>query len=576
MSVTDTTSSTVTPTTTTQTVYTSTVNADADVDWDALIEAAVLQKQAPADTIEIKMLENEAEIAAYEEMQSLLQGMEDALDVIRGTDNSLTESDDVFSLRDAYLTGYGDVNAESAVVVTAENGIDVATYELKILQLATSQKVAGGVFDDSSADLGLAGTFTLGLDGAEYGADSDDGEAAGPQEITITEDMSLDEIAEEINTHSQTTGVSASVIKVSDGEFQLVLSATETGQDIVMSSVAGDDIAQSLGLTNDEGAYVNELQASQDAIISVDGVEITRDSNVIDDVIEGVTFSVFQETGEDDYISIEISQSLTSIQNSIYELVDAYNAYREWALTQQEVASGGGAADGAVLFGDSILRSANSDIADGLSTVIDEESMALLGLSYDSSNFLVVDDDALADALLTNLDAIEDLLLFNMESSSSDLALLARNDAMPDELSLGIEVGDDGSVSSVTVDGQEGLFEIDGSRIVGVEGTIYEGISFVFTGSESQTVDMTFSSGLAENLYNSVNFYSDAANGLLTETITSLNEQNTDYQEEYDSIISDADDYRDYLTTLYASYQAEIDQAESDLSYIEALLNSGG
>lgn len=566
MSVTDTTSTTVT---TTETVYTATANANSDIDWDALIEAAVLEKELPADTIEIKMLENEAEIAAYEEMQSLLQDMEDALDTIRGTTNSLTESDDIFSVREAYLTGYGDVTAESAVVVTADDGVDVATYQLEILQLATSQKVAGDIYADSTAELGLSGSFTLELDGAEY----EDGESAS--EISITEDMSLDEIAEEINLLSDTTGVSASVIQVSDTEFQLVLSATETGQDIVLSSTSGDDIGQSLGVTDTSGAFTSELQSSQDAIISVDGIQVTRDSNVIDDVVDGLTFSIYQETSDDDYISVEVAQSLTTIQDAIYTLVDTYNAYREWALTQQEVSSSGGASDDAVLFGDSTMRLANSGIASSLATIIDNEGMSLIGLSYDSSNYLEVDDDTLSDALLTDLDAIEDLLLFNMETSSNDLALLARSDSMPDELSLDIEVDDEGSVTSVLVDGAEDLFEVSGTRIVGVEGSIYDGISFVFTGTESQTVDMTFTSGLAENLYNVVNQYADEDDGVLTEIITTLSDQNTDYEEEYDSIISDADDYRDYLTELYASYQAEIEAAQADIEYLEALLSSG-
>ncbi|MEO9775357.1 flagellar filament capping protein FliD [Roseibium sp.] len=564
MSVTDTTSSA-----TSTTVYTASANADSSIDWDALIEAAVLVKQVPADTIEIKMEENDAEIAAYEEMQSLLQGMLTALDTIRGTDNSLTENDDIFSLREAYLTGYGDVDAESAVVVTAEDGIDVATYELQILQLATSHKVTGSVFADSSAELGVSGVFSLELDGADY----EDGDSA--VEIEITADMSLDEVAEAISVQSDTTGVTASVIQVSDAEYKLVLSAAETGQEIVFSSVSGDDVGQALGVVDATGGFSEVLQSSQDAIISVDGVDITRDSNVIDDVIDGITFSIYQETGDEGYVAVEISQSLTSVQNAVYDLVDAYNAYREWALTQQEVSSGGGAADDAALFGDSILRSANSDIAEGLSTVIDEESMALLGLSYDSSNYLEVDDDTLADALLTNLDVIESLLLFGMQTSSSDLALLARNDAMPDALSLDIATDADGNVTGVQVDGESGLFEISGSRIVGAEGSVYEGISFVFTGTESQTVDMTFSTGISESLYNAVNSYADESDGLLTEILADLSEQNADYQEEYDSIISDADDYRDYLTTLYASYQTAIEQAEIDLEYIEALLNSG-
>lgn len=566
MSVTDSTSTTTT--TTTQTVYTSTANADSSIDWDALIEASVLQKQLPATNIEVKIAENEVEIAAYEEMQSLMQGMTDALETIRGTDNSLIQSDDVFSQREAYLTGYGNVTADAAVVVTAEDGADTATYELQVLQLAQSHKIASSTQASNGTGLGLSGTFTLELDGMDHG----DG---GPAEITVDADMSLAEIAEEINANTSSTNVSASVIQVSDTEFTLVLNATETGQSIVMTQTSGDDIGQSLGLTDSAGDPANELQAAQDAIISLDGVQITRDSNAIDDVIDGVTFSIYQETSGDDYIEVEVAQSLTAVQSGVYALVEAYNAYRDWAVTQQEVSSAGGASDDAVLFGDSILRAANSAVADALATVINNESMALLGLSYDESNNLEIDETALADALLTDIDAIEDLMLFQSDISSSDLALLARNSNMPGSLSLDIQVNGDGDVTSVSVDGDDSQFTVDGYRIIGAEGSEYEGISFVFTGSASQTVTMTFSSGLAENLFNALDTYSNETTGLLTETILDLSDQNIDYQEEYDDIISDVEFYRASLVELYAAYQTEISQAEADLEYLSALLDSG-
>lgn len=560
MTTTSSTSSTTTSSTSSTYTYSS---SSSDVDWDALVELAVSAKTQKADSIDVKIEDNELKIAAYQEMQSLLQDLVSVAEDIRGTANSLTANDDIFSLRDAYLTGTGGVDAESAVVVTAENGTETGTYDLQILQLATTQKVAGSAYADSTSELGLSGTFSLGLNDMEI------------VEFEVTADMTLDEVAELINKDNDTTGVSATVLQVSEGNHRLVLSGTQTGQEITMTSVSGDDIGNALGLTETDGSFTDELQAAQDAIITLDGIEITRSTNSIDDVIDGVSFSLYQETGSDASISVEIASDLTSIKDSITNLVDAYNAYREWAITQQEIASGGGAADGAILFGDSTLRNANSDLSDALSTIIDNDSMALLGLSYDNSNYLELDEDTLNDALLNDLDAVENLLAFQMDSSSTNIALLSRNGSMPESLTLDIQVDSDGKVLSASVDGDDSLFTISGSRIKGAEGSIYEGVTFVFTGNSSETVDLSFSTGLVETLFNETDAYSNSDDGVLTDLITSITETNDDLQEEADDIRSRAEVYQDNLTARYSEYQAAIEEAQSMLDYLDAISNSG-
>ncbi|MTH97459.1 flagellar filament capping protein FliD [Roseibium sp. RKSG952] len=569
MTTTDTTSTATTTTTSTVSALTSsgsnTSSTSSSIDWDALIEATVAAEQVSADSLDLKIAENELEIAAYTDMQSLLQDLETAAEAIRGT-GSLTSNDDIFSYREAYLTANGDVSASSALVVTVDEGTTTGTYDLEIDQLATAHKIAGDSQTDAYTDLGLSGVVSIGL------------ENMTAVEFTITGTMSLAEIAEEINGSSSVTGVSASVIQVDDGDFRLVLSGTETGQAIQISDVSGThDIGEALGLIADSsGTIKNELQAAQDAVITLDGITITRDSNTIDDVLDGVTLNLYQETGTDNSISVEIASDLTSIKSAITNFVDAYNAYREFALTQQEVTTGGGASSESTLFGDSTLRSANRDISGALGTVIDGNTMAFLGLSYDSSNYLVYDEDTLNDALLNNLDEVEKMLTFQMDSSSNDVALLSRSTNMPDSLQLDITVDGDGNMTGVSVGGDDSLFEVSGTRIKGVAGTDYEGITFVFTGDSSQTVDLTFSSGLVEELYNAVNSYSDASDGLLSEMITDLTETTADYQEESDEIRDWAEgDFRDYITTLYAGYQAAIEEAESMLDYLTALLEYG-
>ena len=554
--------SSTTSTTTTASSYT--YSSSTDIDWSALVEVAVAAKTAPADAIDVKIAANEVKIAAYEEMQSLLQAITSAADAMRGTTNSIVTKDDVFSLREAYLTSSSSsVTASSAVVVTAENGAQTGTYDLQILQLATTQKVASSDFSSRSSDLELSGTFSIGLEGMES------------VEITVTEDMSLSEIASAINAESATTGVQASVVKVTESTYRLVLSGTETGKEISLESISGDDIGQALGLTDSDGAFASEIQAAKQAIISLDGIEITRSTNTIDDVLDGISFTIYQTTGSDATISVEIANDLTSIKDAIVALVDAYNAYREWALTQQAVSSSGGASADATLFGDSTLRSANNAVASALSTMIDSSSMALLGLSYDTSNYLVLNETTLNSVLLNDLEALENILMFQFESSSEDLVLLSRNSGMPSELTLDIQVDSDGNITSVSVNGDTSLFTVSDTRIKGAEGTIYEGMTLVFTGSTSQTVTIQTSSGIVEKLYNSVDLYSNSSSGLVSGLIDNLTEKNEDYSTRAADIRSRAETYRTNLTNRYASYQAAIEAANSTLLYLEALLNSG-
>ncbi|MFL9823536.1 flagellar filament capping protein FliD [Rhodoplanes sp. SY1] len=545
---------------TTNTSSTSTTSSAVSTDWDALIEEAVAAKLTKADAIETKITANEAKIAAYEEMQSLLQDIADAAQALRAPSGTLAKDDDVFGDRASYLTANGDVDASSVVSVTADRDVDVGTYDLVVKQLATSHKVASDSQSSKTTALGSAGVFSLQVEG---------GSAV---EITVTEDMSLADLAEAINDTSATSGVKATVLQVTSGSYKLVLTATDTGKDITAAAVSGDDVLGTLGIIDEDGAFANELQAAQDAIIELDGVEITRDSNEIDDAIDGLTFYVYSVTPDDTSVTVEIETDYSAVKEAIQALVDAYNAYREWAITQQELTTSGTASDDAVLFGDGTLRSVNRSVASALSTMVDELSLAGIGITYDSSNLLVLDEDTLDEALLENLDEVKALLSFDLTSSSDDLMLLSRGASAPSSFTLDVVVDADGTLTSASVGGDSSLFTISGTRIIGVAGTAYEGFSFVFAGDTSQSITLTTSYGLAERLYAVADGAADTSDGSLQSLIDSLTDQNTDYAAKVSDIESKAEDYRATLETRYANYQAAISKAQSTLAYLEAIL----
>ncbi|WP_324133562.1 flagellar filament capping protein FliD [Bosea sp. (in: a-proteobacteria)] len=554
------------------TTYTSATSTSAttdtsDIDWNALIEVAVQGKLSKADTIDLKITANEAKIAAYQELQSLLSDVADAADALRAVSGTSNSGTDVFLDRAAYLTANGDVDASAALSATVEDGSDVGSYDIQILQLAKAHKIAGSTQASKSEDLGLSGVMSLGVV---------DGEAV---EVTITDRMSLADIADAINAESEETGVQATVLRVSDSSYRLVLSGVETGVTIAASAVSGDDVLASLGVTNSDGAFTDVLQDAQDAILTLDGITVTRSSNNIDDLLDGVTLHLYQTTQDepdadsDVSITLEVGADVSSAKEAIQALVDAYNAFRDFVATQQTLASDGTVAEDAVLFGDGTMRSATLSVYSALTATIDDESMALIGLSFDSDGTLVVDEDTLDNALLDDLDTVKVLLSFQMDASSSQLKLLSRGTSVPANFTLDISVDSSGAPTAASVGGDSSLFTVSGTRIIGAEGSIYEGYTFVFTGSSAQSIDVSLKTGIAELLYNAADPVADGTDGAIQTLIDNLGEVDDDLQTKSDSIRSAAETYRTNLSARYARYQAAIAAAESTQDYLTALID---
>lgn len=556
-------STTATSTTTSSDGTTTTDYASTDtssIDWDGLIEELYQAKLATADTYETKITDNETKIAAYEDAADLLATLQDAAAALRSATDSSGSDDDVFQERTAYLTAVGGVDTDSTLSVSAEAGAETGSYSITVQQLATAHKVASGSYSSSSSDLSLSGSFTLGVEGGTSVT------------VEVTQDMSLSEIAEAINDESSTSGVKATVLRVSGSSYQLILTSSETGETITVGDT--DGVLASLGIIDEGGVFADELQAAQDAIFTVDGVSITRSTNDIDDVIDGVTFYLYSATGDGESITVEIGQNLSDIKTAVTTFVDAYNAYREWAISQQQVSTSGGASSDSVLFGDASIRSINQQIGSALTFSLDEASLSAIGLSFDENNYLEYDEDTLDDVLLDDPDLVQQLFAYTFESSSNDVGVLYRGTGAPSTFQLEITVDGSGALSSVTVDGETGLFTVSGNRIKGVEGTAYEGFTLVFTGSTSQTVSINQASGIAEQIYNLVESAINSDDGTLTAIVTNLTEKNDEYQDQIDDITSRAETYRDNLTARYARLQASISTAQSVLAYLEALLTA--
>lgn len=524
----------------------SSSSSGTGIDYSALIEAKVNARLSKADRIDTKITANEAKITAYTDLQDKLQAVNDALDGLRNRSTSTGASSNLFGQRTAYV---GDDDVFSA---TVDDDTEVGTYSVVVQQLATKHKIAADSASSKTDALGYSGSFTL--------------QAADGSAVTISmeSDDSLTDLRDAINANKSTSGVTASIVQVSDSSYQLILTSNNTGEAISLTD-GGGGVLSSLGLTDSDGAIKNEMVAVQDAIVEVDGVTITRSSNTIDDAIEGVTLNLYSAS-PDTAISMEVSTDLSSIKSAISSFVAAYNEYRDFVVTQQSTTSDGTASSDATLFSDSLLRQIVRSVNSALNTSITTDdgtvlSMASLGITFNSSNELELDEDTLNSILSTDIDSVKQLLGLNMTSSSSQMSLL-RYTSSASSLSFSLDIvrGDDGTLTSASVNGDSSLFTVSGNRIIGATGTAYEGIVLVYSGN-SGSVDIDFSQGLADKLFGVIDDASATYDSDLATAIDDLETQDTDLESRSTDIKTKAETYRTTLTAYYAKLEAAAETA---------------
>ena len=540
-------------------VTTSGTSTTSTIDWSGLIQSAVNAKLSQATQISTKITANQAKVTAYQSLQTALKTLSSGLSSLAtSVVNPLASN--AFATRAATISATGDVSASSALSMSVKNGAATGTHTLTISQIATAQKVVGTAQSSQTAALGYAGTFSLGLSGGNS------------SQITITSSMSMQDVVDAINAQTSTTNVEASVIQVSGGSFQLVLTGTKEAADIAYSSSSGDDILNKLGVTNSSGGFATVLQSAQAAKFTLDGLALTRNTNDISDVLSGVTFDLLQATPSGTTLNVSIGTDTSQIASALQTFVTNYNAFRDAVLAQQTTNSDGTAASSSVLFGDGTMRDIMNTLQAVFGTSVGGMTMADLGLSFNEKNELKLDTGTLSTILSTNLSGVTTLLSAQTKTSSSQLSVV--NTGMsPQSFSLDLTVDASGNLTAASVGGNGSLFTISGNTIVGNSGTIYAGMAFTYTGSTSQSITVTSTQGLATQVYQIAKTASSNTGSFQT-IIDNLTSQDATMQSKVNDVKSAAATFQSQLIAQYAKYQAAIQSANNTLTYLKALLNA--
>jgi flagellar hook-associated protein 2 len=545
------------------------VGTSSGLDTSALVDNAVAQETRKADVIDIQVDENDAKVAAYTELETLAQDLQSSLDVLKSPQGFLSDDQSVFDTRAGFISASDGTDGSSYIGVAVDDNAAVGSYNIEVLQTAEAMKVSGNSIADSAADLGYTGSFVIGLDGMSN------------VQIDVTADMSLDDLAASINAQSDSSGVEASILKVSETEYQLILTGQNTAQNIQASFVSGsgDDVLNLIGITDGAGGFNNIIQTAQEAIIELDGTTITRNDNEFDDLIDGVEISL-RNADPGTIITLDVDRDAQAVKDAIIGFVESYNALRDYIVQNQQVGSDGTISEDAVLFSDNIMDSLSSDImgiiGSDFSDSASVQTIRDLGLNFDDDNRLIIADEADLDSVIVNdFDDVEAFFSSGFSSDNNEFALISNTSNAPTQnITFDIVVDGSGNITSVSANGDSNAFDFNGTSITGKAGTVYEGMTFSYQGSTSVTVNTSLSQGMADQLYNNIAVYANDIDGLIVTEKAALQEENEDLSIEAEEIRTNAEVVREREIIKYAEMEAEIERLKILQNQIRAILGA--
>ena len=493
---------------------------------------------------------------------------------------------DVQALNDLSTTGAMSASSsdEDILTATANSSASIGSYSIVVSALAQAHKISSDERTSISEALGYSGEILI------------NGEA-----VAVESTDTLSDIKDKIN--SADAGVSATILKVSDSSYRLILTREETGStEIALADVNGGTLLEDLGLvdtsdssqdnslwfaditstiksligssasltsqtvtingtnvsidlsqdslqdikdklvavgidasiesdTDSSGnttyriditggitSYTdsantlevlgfvrpgvkNQLEAAQDASLTVDGLSVTRSTNQISDLIAGVTLNL--EDTSASAVTLTISQDTATRKQAIEDFVSSYNDLMGY-IREQFSYNPDTDSEAQPLMGDSTLRYIEESIRDviisqvsGLSSSLD--ALARIGITTDyNTGDLEIDDSTLDGYLASNPQDIINLFTASATTTDPEVTYMTHSD---DTVAgtYGITITQVAEKASV-----EGDYVIDSGGI-----SQDETLTFTVDGSTEVVVDLTSGDGI-DDIVNKINSEMDS------------------------------------------------------------------
>ncbi|WP_086932525.1 flagellar filament capping protein FliD [Agarilytica rhodophyticola] len=304
------------------------IGAGSGIDTNSLVkQLTAIEKAAPQERIDSKRELTQTQISDFGLLSSALSTLKDAA-------KALTDPEALFS-KSASFT-----QSDAIVPTSLDTDVQTGTYAFTATQTAQSQSFAFTGFANVTDAVG-EGTLTF-----NFGAWARDG--AGAINGAFTQDSTHDSATVTIDSSNNSLeglrdainagnfGVSASIVfDGTDHHLTLLAESGEQNQLEIVASEAGASPTNTDGSglsvfafnTGVTGFEALETQRGQDAQLTVNGLSVSRSSNTISDVVDGLTLDLLKVTSVGETVSVTVSDDKNFAEENIRNFVTAYNTF---------------------------------------------------------------------------------------------------------------------------------------------------------------------------------------------------------------------------------------------------------
>ena len=314
--------------------------------------------------------------------QTRISALAQARSDLDGFANSLGQM-----VSDGTLRSTPTVSDESVLSATSRAGLSADSFAATVVvnQLARAQSNYSAVVADRTAAIG-AGTMTLTVGGT-------------PRTITIDgTNNSLDGLANAINASG--AGVTASIIADEGGHRLIVKGPTGEVGAFTLTADAGADPGLSAFAT---GGGMTVGQTAANAEFTIDGVAFSRSSNIIDDVVPGMSLTL-KKAAPGQAVDIGASRPLAMIKQTVGDFVSVFNQLKKSLTAAANL-------PGATMSLREVERELSSLVNKVLSSHGTINKLSDIGISTTKEGTLTVDNAKLDAVLASDAGAVE--ALFN-------------------------------------------------------------------------------------------------------------------------------------------------------------------
>lgn len=341
------------------------------MDTASLVNQLMSLERIPQDQLRTRVAQLQSRQSAWNQLGSQVTALQNAAD-------ALAPMGSLGKLMAASSSSDASVGIRVTGVASA------STSTLEVLNLAaTHSVVSADTFSgpESTAD-GRALTLTIG---------------GTPTSFTST-DGSIGGLVDAVNASGK--DVKAKMLQTAPGTYQMVLTATKSGTDAAFTTTG------STGWTG-----LTTSTTGVNAQLKVDGVTISRASNVVTDLIDGAELTLKQVTTAP--VQVAVTRDDNAVVNKVKDLVDAANTLIN--TVKKQTATSATAASRGILAGDTTAIGLADEIRNALASGITGSDgvvrpISKLGVSLSRDGSLKFDAAALRASLTDDPTAVAAML----------------------------------------------------------------------------------------------------------------------------------------------------------------------